>query len=131
MSDAVESMNDGPLETLARAIAAQTDRLPFITPTASAYFGTQPLWFILLADLSPLAGMAGAVAIRRARWGRRRAAPDRGSVGPRRCHAYFLHDRCMPTGEAATTRHAQGRGQPSEARVWPAGARACGRAQGR
>lgn len=48
---------------IALAIAAQTDRLPFIAPTASAYFGTQPLWFILLADLSPLAGMAGAVAI--------------------------------------------------------------------
>lgn len=48
---------------IALAIAAQTDQLPFIDPKASAYFGTQPLWFVLFADTSPLAGMAGAVAL--------------------------------------------------------------------
>lgn len=48
---------------VALAIAAQTDQLPVIDPKASAYFGTQPLWFILFADLSPIAGMAGAVGL--------------------------------------------------------------------
>ncbi len=48
---------------LAFAIAAQTDRLPAVEPEASAYFEAQPLWFVVLADLGPVAGIAGAVAL--------------------------------------------------------------------
>jgi hypothetical protein len=48
---------------LAFAIAAQTDRLPTIEAEASAYFEAQSLWFVVFADLGPLAGIAGAVAL--------------------------------------------------------------------
>ena len=48
---------------VAFALAAQTARLPAIDPDASAYFEAQPLWFVLFADLGPLAGVAGAVAL--------------------------------------------------------------------
>jgi hypothetical protein len=48
----------------ALALRAQLGRLP---PDASAetaaYFAEQPLWFVLLADMGPLAGVAGAVAL--------------------------------------------------------------------
>jgi len=48
---------------VALAIAAQTARLPSVDPEMSAYFDNQPLWFVLLADLGPFAGLAGAAAI--------------------------------------------------------------------
>jgi hypothetical protein len=48
---------------VAVAIAAQTDRLPAVDAQASAYFEAQPLWFVIMADLGPLAGIAGAVAL--------------------------------------------------------------------
>ena len=48
---------------VALAIAAQTDRLPTIDAETMAYFEAQPLWFVVLADLGPLAGLAGAVAL--------------------------------------------------------------------
>jgi hypothetical protein len=48
---------------VAVAIAAQTDRLPTVDAQASAYFEAQPLWFVIFADLGPLAGIAGAVAL--------------------------------------------------------------------
>ena len=48
---------------VALAIAAQTARIPSVDPQISAYFDNQPLWFVLLADLGPFAGLAGAVAI--------------------------------------------------------------------
>ena len=48
---------------VALAIAAQTARMPSVDPEISAYFDNQPLWFVLLADLGPFAGLAGAVAL--------------------------------------------------------------------
>ena len=48
---------------VALAIAAQTARMPSVDPEISAYFDNQPLWFVLLADLGPFAGIAGAVAL--------------------------------------------------------------------
>ena len=48
---------------VALAIAAQTARMPSVDPEISAYFDNQPLWFVIVADLGPLAGLAGAVAL--------------------------------------------------------------------
>ncbi len=48
---------------VALAIAAQTARLPSSTPEVTAYFDSQPLWFVLLADLGPLAGLGGSLAL--------------------------------------------------------------------
>ena len=48
---------------VALAIAAQTARMPSVDPDISAYFDNQPLWFVLIADLGPIAGLAGAVAM--------------------------------------------------------------------
>jgi len=48
---------------VALAIAAQTARLPSPDPEISAYFDSQPLWFVLLADFGPFAGLAGSVAL--------------------------------------------------------------------
>ena len=45
------------------AIAAQGGFLPQMPDEASAYFEQQPLWFVALADFSPLAGVAGAMAV--------------------------------------------------------------------
>jgi hypothetical protein len=48
---------------LALAIAGQTDSLPGADAQMAAYFDTQPLWLVLFANLGPLAGIAGAVAL--------------------------------------------------------------------
>lgn len=48
---------------VALAVAAQTDRLPVVDAQMAAYFEAQPLWLILFADIGPLAGVAGAVAL--------------------------------------------------------------------
>ncbi|MBO9517501.1 MAG: hypothetical protein J7493_05500 [Porphyrobacter sp.] len=48
---------------VAIAVASQTARMPAADAVASAYFEAQPLWFVLLADLGPFAGLAGAVAL--------------------------------------------------------------------
>lgn len=48
---------------LAFAIFAQTGSIPQMTSEEDAYFAAQPLWFILFADLAPLSGVAGALAI--------------------------------------------------------------------
>lgn len=48
---------------VALAVAAQTDRLPAVDAEMAAYFEAQPLWLILFADIGPLAGIAGAVAL--------------------------------------------------------------------
>jgi hypothetical protein len=48
---------------IAVAIASQTDRLPAADAATSAYFDTQPLWLALFADLGPLAGFAGSIAL--------------------------------------------------------------------
>lgn len=48
---------------VAIAVAAQTNRMPVADVVTSAYFDAQPLWFVLLADLGPFAGLAGAVAL--------------------------------------------------------------------
>lgn len=48
---------------VALAVAAQTARLPVVDVEMAAYFEAQPLWFVLLADIGPIAGLAGAVAI--------------------------------------------------------------------
>jgi hypothetical protein len=45
------------------AIAAQRGLFPEMPEEASAYFERQPLWFMALADLSPLSGVAGAIAV--------------------------------------------------------------------
>ena len=45
------------------AVAAQARLFPDMPDEFSAYFESQPLWFMLFADLSPLAGVAGAMAI--------------------------------------------------------------------
>jgi hypothetical protein len=45
------------------AVAAQADLIPAMPEEASTYFDNQPLWFMLIADLGPLAGVAGAIAI--------------------------------------------------------------------
>lgn len=44
------------------AITAQSGRLP-VRPEDAAYFASQPLWFVLIADIGPFAGVAGAVAL--------------------------------------------------------------------
>ena len=57
---------------LALAIGTQTDRMPTIDPAASAFFEDQPLWLGLVADLGPLAGIAGSVALLlQSRWAAR------------------------------------------------------------
>lgn len=48
---------------LAFSIFAQTGSIPQMAPEDDAYFAAQPLWFILFADLAPLSGVAGALAI--------------------------------------------------------------------
>jgi hypothetical protein len=45
------------------AVAAQGGFFPQMPDEASAYFEQQPLWFVALADLSPVAGVAGAMAV--------------------------------------------------------------------
>jgi hypothetical protein len=45
------------------SIAAQVDLVPDMPADASAYFDRQPLWFMVFADLSPLAGVAGSLAL--------------------------------------------------------------------
>lgn len=45
------------------AIAAQVHLIPEMPAEAVAYLDRQPLWFMLLSDLSPLAGAAGALAL--------------------------------------------------------------------
>jgi hypothetical protein len=48
---------------VAIAIAAQTASLPQSDPDIAAYFAAQPSWFVLFADIGPLAGIAGSVAL--------------------------------------------------------------------
>lgn len=48
---------------LAYSIFAQTGSIPQLSPEDDAYFAAQPLWFVLFADLGPLCGVAGALAI--------------------------------------------------------------------
>jgi ABC-type transport system involved in cytochrome c biogenesis permease subunit len=45
------------------AIAAQVHLFPEMPEQAIAYLDHQPLWFIVVSDLSPLAGAAGALAL--------------------------------------------------------------------
>jgi hypothetical protein len=45
------------------SVAAQVDLLPDMPAEASAYFDRQPLWFVVFVDLSPLAGVAGSLAL--------------------------------------------------------------------
>jgi len=48
----------------ALAVSAQFGRLPAEARAETAdYFADQPLWFAVLADIGPLAGVAGAVAL--------------------------------------------------------------------
>ena len=48
---------------IAIAIAAQTASLPLSDPDVAAYFAAQPSWFVLFADIGPVAGVAGSVAL--------------------------------------------------------------------
>lgn len=48
---------------VALAIAAQTASLPLVDPEIAAYFASQPSWLVLFADIGPIAGVAGAVAL--------------------------------------------------------------------
>jgi len=48
---------------VALAIAAQTESLPLTDPTIAAYFAAQPSWFVIFADIGPIAGVAGSVAL--------------------------------------------------------------------
>ena len=47
----------------ALAFVAQFGDMPDTSPEATAYFDAQPLWFVLFADIGPLAGIGGAVAL--------------------------------------------------------------------
>ena len=48
----------------ALALSAQLGGLPAEVPAeTAAYFAEQSLWFVILADIGPLAGVAGAVAL--------------------------------------------------------------------
>ena len=54
------------------AVAAQARLIPHMPEEFSNYFESQPLWFMLVADLSPLSGVAGAVALLlQSRWATR------------------------------------------------------------
>ena len=48
---------------VALAIAAQSANLPLTDPDIAAYFAAQPSWLVLLADIGPIAGIAGSVAL--------------------------------------------------------------------
>lgn len=48
---------------LAASIAAQTGSVPAMDPETAAFFDAQPLWFVLLVDIGPAAGLAGALAL--------------------------------------------------------------------
>ena len=48
---------------IAIAIAAQTASLPVPDAEVAAYFAAQPSWFVLLANIGPVAGVAGSVAL--------------------------------------------------------------------
>jgi len=48
---------------VALAIAAQSHSLPMTDPEIAAYFASQPFWFVFFADIGPIAGVAGAVAL--------------------------------------------------------------------
>src|SRR5688572_147061 len=48
---------------VALAVAAQSASLPIADPDVEAYFAAQPSWFVLFADIGPIAGVAGAVAL--------------------------------------------------------------------
>ena len=45
------------------ALSAQSGSLPALRAEDQAYFDSQPLWFVIFADLGPFAGLAGAVAL--------------------------------------------------------------------
>ncbi len=45
------------------AIASQVRLLPEMPAEAVAYLDRQPLWFMIVGDISPLAGAAGALAL--------------------------------------------------------------------
>lgn len=44
------------------AIVTQTGQMTF-RPEDASYFAAQPLWLVLIADIAPFAGVAGAVAL--------------------------------------------------------------------
>ncbi|MEO6387459.1 MAG: hypothetical protein ABIT16_02155 [Croceibacterium sp.] len=44
------------------SVAMQTKRVP-LDPMATAYLEAQPLWLALIADIAPLAGVAGAICL--------------------------------------------------------------------
>ena len=48
---------------VALAIAAQSNSLPIDDPDIAAYFAAQPSWLALFADIGPVAGVAGSVAL--------------------------------------------------------------------
>ena len=48
---------------VALAIAAQSASLPMVDPEIAAYFAAQPSWLVFFADIGPIAGVAGAVAL--------------------------------------------------------------------
>ena len=45
------------------AVAAQIHLIPELPEETVAYFDRQPLWFMIVADMSPLAGVAGSLAL--------------------------------------------------------------------
>jgi cytochrome b len=45
------------------SIAAQVDLFPNMPAEAAAYLDRQPVWFMVLVDCSPLAGVAGAISL--------------------------------------------------------------------
>lgn len=66
---------------VALAIGAQTDRLQLRDPDMAAYFEGQPLWFVVLADIAPLAGVAGGAALLlQSRWAARLFATQVGVI---------------------------------------------------
>ena len=48
---------------LAGSIAAQSGAAPAMDEASAAIFQGQPLWYMLVVDLGPAAGLAGAVAL--------------------------------------------------------------------
>lgn len=45
------------------SIAAQSGALPYLRAEEQAYFASQPLWFVIVADAGSIAGISGAVAL--------------------------------------------------------------------
>ena len=45
------------------ALSAQSGSLPNLRAEDEAYFNSQPLWFVIIADAALVAGIAGAIAL--------------------------------------------------------------------